>query len=264
MEMKKIIVGLLLIFPLFILNSCNDWEDESYHPGGSDGPEVIMLLKESTQNYANGITGKYQYTYDSENRLSKILIHMDTSITDSYSEATYSYSGNTHVDLVVTTYMFGMEVSKANFSSDISGNTQTTNIEHFQDGESIGTMISVATFSAPCGITENTVTTNFPGFPPMQSTATYEYTDSNCSYKEMVDGTLATIVTNDDKFSPIITGVEDFIPGYVRHNPIKIENQAENIVETITYTYNENDYPETASHTFSDEGMNYTETFTYY
>lgn len=258
--MKKIVFGLAVAAGLG-LNSCEPWEDESYHPGGNNGNG--MLLKE-VKTVSAGVEGLATYTYDAENRFKEGFSYANILDMETYSHITQSYSGDSNTHTVAKTYMSGTLFTTSTIDTELNGNLITMNMEMEFGGETI-TSVSEITFSQPCGVQQNHTTTNMPEFPdPIESVSTYQYTDSNCSFKEFVDGELSSTVTMDDKFSPFTTP-ESIAMGVVQHNAVKIEN-ADGTIETITYTYNEQNYPIQAVHTFNEGSgqADYTETFVYY
>jgi len=250
----------------FVLNSCDPWEDDSYHEGGPTGGG--MLLKEVHTTYPDGSEGLATYTYDDQNRVKEVYAYANILDTETYSQTVNTYTSNTNITSVTNSYTAGVVQMTNTMTTQVSGNTATVNMvtEYEVGGETIQINTnSQLTFSAPCGTSENIMTIEMPEMPSQQTTITYEYTDANCSHKEFQDEQLTSTVTNDDKYSPYTTP-DAFAMGIVGHNPVKIEDAMEGTVETIVYTYNENNYPTQAVHTFNEESgqTGYTETFVYY
>lgn len=258
---NKIALGLTVVFSAFVFQSCDPWEDESYHPtgGGTDGPEVVMLLKE-VKTVFNGAESLSTYTYDGQNRLSKILSYMDIQTMNTYTETVYQYPSNDHTIIVAKSHMNGELVSTSQVDMKI---LTSTTAQMTMTGGEFGDIITDITFSSPCGISKMITNMEFMG-TPITSTTIHTYNDANCSYTEKVDGEWTQTVFNDDKYSPY-SDPQAIAMGIVSHNPIKVE-EADGTIEIIAYQYNENGYPTSAAHTFNQGGeqANYTETFTYY
>jgi len=259
---KTFILGLSILFGCFALNSCDPWEDDSYHEGGSGNG---TLLKEVHTAYPDSSEGLATYMYDAEGRLTEGYAYANILDMETYSHTVQTYSGDTNIHTVSQSYMAGSVFSTTTIDSQLNGNTINMTMEMVA-GEQTISSTSEITFSLPCGVDENHTTVVMPGFPdPIESISTYEFTDANCSYKEYVNGDLSSTVTMDDKFSPYTTP-QSIAMGTAPHNPVKIEDAVDGTIETIVYTYNENDYPTQAVHTFNEESgqTGYTETFTYY
>lgn len=257
---NKIALGLTVVFSAFVFQSCDPWEDESYHPtgGGSDGPEVEMLLKE-VKTQTGSFEGLSTYTYDGQNRLTKIISHSDITDQGSYAEITYQYPTEGKVKFVSKGYLGGELITTTSAEFEIE--TQTTAKLSIQDGI-IGEMTSQITYSAPCGISNMVTTLNIEGSPT--STTSYTFNDANCSYTENIDGEWSETVFRDDKFSPYMDPMA-ILMGVISHNTLKVE-ESDGAVETISYLYNENGFPTSATHTFNEISGedNYTKTFVYY
>ena len=244
------------------LNSCDPWEDDSYHEGGGSNG---TLLKEVHTTSA-GVEGLATYTYDANGRMIGVIAYADILDMESYSQTIQTYTGDTNVHSVTKSYLAGVLTTTTTVNSQVNGNL--VNMTMSMDdgsGQTIDSTMEI-TFELPCGVQQNAMSTTMPGFPdPIESLTTYEYTDVNCSSKEYVNGDLSTTTTMDGKISPFSTP-ESIAMGVTSHNPVKIENAADGSVETITYTYNEQDYPIKAVHTFSQGSgqADYTEEFTYY
>lgn len=262
---KSLILSLSLLISCLAFNSCDPWEDDSYHEGGPGGGG--MLLKEVHTTYPDGSEGLATYTYDNQSRMKEVYVYANILDMETYSHTVNTYASNTNYTSVSNTYTGGVVQMTNTINALISGNTANITIqtEYEVDGETISiNATNQLTFSAPCGTSENVMTIEMPEMPTQQTTITYEYTDANCSHKEFQDGELTSTVTNDDKYSPYNTP-EAYAMGIVGHNYIKAES-TDGTVETVTYTYNENDYPTQAVHSFSEGSgqTGYTETFTYY
>lgn len=262
--MRKLLQSsIYLMISIFLFTSCEAWEDESYHAGGDNNGGGGMLLKE-VKTISDGVEGKVTYTYDSSNRMKEVYSYANVLDTETYSHTLITFSNQTNAVSVTKVYMMGQLFSTVTSSNQLVGNN-TMNVDIQMDmGGLIIQMNNVMTFSAPCGTSQNVITTTMPGMPPFESTSTYQYTDANCSFKEFTDGVLSSTVTNDDKYSPFTTP-ESHAMGVVPHNPLRTED-SEGAIRTSTYTYNEQNYPTKAVHTFSGTSTepNYTEEFTYY
>ena len=258
--MKKIVLGLTVLAGL-VLNSCEPWEDESYHPGGMTGDGMLLKEVKTTSNGAEGLT---TYTYDNENRVKEIYHYSDILDMETYAHTVNTYSGDTGYTSVTNTLQGGIIETTTTVTAQLNGNLLNLEMEMETGGEVMMTMTNEMTFTAPCGVTQNLVNLIAEGMPPMEILITYQYTDENCSYKEFQNGDLTNTVTNDDKFSPYTTP-EAMAMGIVQHNYIKMEG-ADGTIENVAYTYNENGYPTKAIHTFSgtSEETNFTEEFFYY
>lgn len=268
--MKKILItGIAIMIAGFSLNSCNDWEDENGPSDGGgivEGPDVLMLLKEAKTNFANGTEGLSVYTYDTNNRVSKVIHHNDIEEQDSYSEVNYTYSGQNNVTSVAKTYGMGELIATTTITMTVNGDQATMVTVIDAEGTDPITTNYDITFSTPCGVDEILSSFEIPGFPEISTTTTFTYTDGNCSFEQYDDGELSQTVTNDNKFSPLMDEIS-YSMGIIKRNPLKIIDHFENITENVVYTYNENDYPVTASHTFTGTPgaeIDYTETFVYY
>lgn len=262
-------LALSLVFTVFFfgLTSCDDWEDDSWHPGngsgggGEPGDGEVMLLKE--QNISmDGLLTNYAYTYNADDRIAEIVITQNGTLS---SNTVYTYTGSNQIKAVAKGYMNGEVVMTATAVAIIEGNHQyvTTTTEY--PGMPPIVMENDVTFEAPCGALENIITINMDG-TPMVTTLTYEYTDPNCSYKEFSDGAHVTTVTNDAMNAPVLDPLVTQL-GVVRHNPLKIQDLSESSIETIQYTYNENGYPTFAEHVTVQTGVpdqEWTEEFIYY
>lgn len=256
--MKKIfILSFSVLFSCFILNSCDPWEDDSYHEGGVNTP--TMLLKEIKTTSEIGVEGLTTYTYDSNSRLSEANSYSDITNMQTYTKVTYQYVSGTQTIVEGKYYQDGTITGTMTTTINVDGNTANVEIENSMTGN----ITTQMTFSEPCGVDEAIMTLEFMG-DEIENVNTYEYFDSNCSYRQLVDGNLDVTVYKDDKNFPLIDPQAN-IMGISTHNDIKIEN-VNGIVETITYTYNELDYPIQAVHTFSEGSgqVGYTEEFIYY
>lgn len=259
--MKKFSVLALLTMGM-VFTSCDPWEDENNfnEPSGPVGPDQIMLLKE-VKRVSEMSEGKQTYTYDSSGRLIKSIGYTNIADITSYSEANYTYTQN-GVNLVVKTYMNNVPMQTMTTSMVVNGNQATLELISQMGGMDMS-MSSIINFSAPCGENSIVTTSSIPDLPPMETTSTYDYFDNNCSYKLTEDGVLSETVYNDDKFSPY-ADVNSIAFNIIRHNPVKIINHVEDITENISYEYNSNGYPTKATHTFSNNEIDYIEYFTYY
>lgn len=261
--MRKFSVLALLATSL-VFTSCDPWEDENNfnNPSEPITPDQIMYLKEVKSVFATA-ESKQTYTYDSNNRLTKVIGYLDVSDTSSYTEGDYIYVQN-GVTLTNKTYMNNQLMQTSTSTLTINGNQGNLNMESQMNGENM-TMNSVITFSMPCGESSMVTTSNMPGFPPFENTSTYDYFDQNCSYKLTENGVLSETVYMDDKFNPH-TDITSIGFNLVKHNPVKIIDHTEGITENISYEYNSNGYPTKAVHTFSSNQneLDYTEYFTYY
>lgn len=259
--MRKITYILALAIVSGTFNACSPWEDESYHPGNDFGP--TMLLKEMTTTYHDSnIVSKQVFEYDSEDRLKKITTHSDTSILESYSVADYTYPNAMSSKISTKTYLNGDLFSEALTESSYDGNEM--NIVMSMNGEEM--LTAVATIGLPCGIDTMNQSFNFLG-QTITSVSTYQYTDSNCSFRHMVDGELFETVTNDNKRNPMFNE-QAYLIGYASHNPLKVVDHDEGTVQEYTYIYNESNYPVSAEITLKTaEGElieEYTVSYTYY
>jgi hypothetical protein len=258
---KSLLLSLSFLATCFALNSCDPWEDDSYHEGGPGGSGNLLKEVHTTTNGAEGLA---TYTYDENGRLTGGYSYASILDMETYNQITQSYPSETTIHTVSQSYMSGTLISTSTIDSELNGDVINITME-MEAGEETMTSTSEITFSTPCGAQQNTTVVNMPGFPdPIESVSTYEYTDGNCSYIESVNGDVSQTVTMDDKFSPFTTP-ESIAMGITPHNPVKIEN-ADGTIETITYTYNEDNYPVTATHTFNEESgqADYTEEFIYY
>lgn len=261
--MRKLLQsGTYLILCTLLFTSCEPWEDESYHPGGNNNGGGLLLKEVKTTT--NGLEGKATYTYDTNNRVKEVFAYADILDMQTYSHTVNTYSGEANVVSVTTMYVAGVAQIVTTVTGQINGNIFNMEITMAMGGEVMTTMTNEITFSAPCGITQNSVNTVMMGMPPIETLITYQYTDANCSFKEFQDGVLTTTVTNDDKFSPYTTP-ENYSMGIIAHNAVKYES-TDGSIQNVAYTYNEDNYPIKAVHTFSGTSteQNYTEEFTYY
>lgn len=259
-------MALAVVVSAFSFQSCDPWEDESYHGPNGDGggPQTVMYVKEikKIMPSPNGgmVEGVEEYTYDGQNRLSKVVGHLDIVEVNSYTEAVYQYP-SADVTKVITKSYLNSELQATNTITTTTLSSTTGHV--LVESDAMDDINMDLTFALPCGITKNVMTMIYGG-QPITSTTTYEYTDGNCSYTEKVDGEWTETVFRDNKFSPHADPLA-IAMGIVLHNNTKVE-ESDGTIETISYQYNENDYPTNASHTFNvGEGQaNYTETFTYY
>lgn len=262
---KRFFLGLALLTGGLLLNSCDPWEDESYHPGdnnGGGGQGEGLLLKEIKRT-GGGIESVTTFTYDSNNRIQSLHAVMTTMGEEQITEGTYTYSGQYNSTVVLNQLVGNQIVSTTTIHTTVNGNTVNKVTEIESQGQTISTSTHQISFSAPCGIQSNTVSETTQGNPPTNYVLTYEYLDSNCSVKEFRDGVLTVTITKDDKLNPLTTP-ENYAMGINLHNATKYE-YADGTVENITYTYNSSNYPTKAVHSFPDAPQNnYTEEFTYY
>jgi hypothetical protein len=260
---KTLFLGFALLTGSLFLHSCDPWEDDSYHEGGNNnGGAGTLLLKEVKTTTANA-EGLTTYIYDANNRVKEVKNITDILDMQSYSLTTTTYTGNNISNSVTKQYMGGNLTMTTNMVTTVNGNNSATVIEMIVDGEVTMTINYDANFSLPCGMVTSNVSMTGMGLPPTNYVLSHQYTDANCSYKEFIDGTLSTTVTMDDKFSPY-TNPESYSTGVYPHNATRIED-ADGTIETITYTYNAENYPTKAVHTFTNsESQNYTEEFFYY
>lgn len=256
--MKKFTYILSSLAIALTFNSCEAWEDESYHPGENSGP--TMLLKELRTEYTNGITSVSQYTYDSSDRLAKILIYSDLSSTDNYTEATYTYPNALTIKVETKTYINSELTYDMVAESTIDGNSYT--MVSTQNGDPL--MNVSGNTMTPCGLQSLEGTFG----EDMSYSESYQYIDDNCSFKHTVNGTLSTTVMKDNKRNPQYDQALLSSSGYVSHNIVSEHDHVENTITEYAYTYNENNYPEKAVVTIKDESgqivMTYTQTFIYY
>lgn len=259
---NKVFYLLLSGLCLLSLSSCDPWEDDNNNDGGGDNPPTAGNLLKEIHTVSNGVEGKATYTYDSENRVKTVTSYDDISNNQSYSLTTNNYNGNT-IETITETYIDGALYSTATGTSTTNGNTINVEMETVSNGEVMLTLESEILFELPCGVQQNSITTELFG-SPITFVMTYDYTDANCSYKEYTEGQLTQTVTNDDKNNPQTTP-ESIAMGVVMHNPILVVTP-DGTTETITYTYNEDDYPTEAIHTYNQGSgqQDYTQTFTYY
>lgn len=262
--MRKLLQSsIYLMASIFLFTSCEAWEDESYHPGGdNNGGGGGMLLKE-VKTTSSGLEGKATYLYDSSNRVKEVTSYANILDTETYTKTIVTYSSNTNATSVTNMYMGGIVQSTITTTTQVTGSIVNVNTVTEMMGMEVS-MSSAMTFSAPCGVSENVINTVMMGMPPIETTITYQYTDANCSYKEFQDGQLASTVTMDDKYSPYTTE-QNYAMNIVARNATKYEG-ADGTIQNVAYTYNENNYPTKAVHTFSGTSteQNYTEEFTYY
>lgn len=259
--MKKNFVWILtVIFSCLSLNSCDPWEDEFGGDGGNtpEEPEVSMLLKEINK-MTGTVEGKATYTFDGQQRLTKVVEYDDIADQTTYIETSYQYPGEGKINLSEKAYEGGDLVYTTTAEFEI---LNSTSIHAVIQNDFIGEMISDITYSTPCGISKIVNTIMVEG-EPVTTTQTFEHFDQQCSSMEYLDGDWDETVFNDDKFSPKADPLKKAM-GVIERNPIKIEAPG-NEVETITYQYNENGYPISASHVFSPESGedDYTESFVY-
>ena len=257
---KSLLLSLSFLATCFALNSCDPWEDDSYHEGGPGG--TGNLLKE-VHTTTDGVEGLATYTYDENGRMTGVSAYSNILDMESYTQIVQTYPNESTIHTVAETFAMGTVFSTTTIHTTVSGNTITMDSESEMMDQVI-TQNSVMTFSAPCGVQENNMTITMPEMDPVEAVITYNYTDGNCSYIESTNGDVTTTVTMDDKFSPFTTP-ESIAMGVTPHNPVKVES-ADGTIETITYTYNEDNYPVTAVHTFNEESgqSGYTEEFIYY
>lgn len=267
--MRKYLV-LSVVFALILagLTSCDDWEDDSWHPGnetGGGGEEPgegeMMLLKE--QNISQGgMLTSYAYSYNSNNRLKELTVTQNGVLL---SNSLYTYPGSNEVHVEGKSYQGGEVIATISLNAVLDGNHQyTTTIVNYP-GLPQMLMESDITFEAPCGTQQNTVTTTIDG-ETLGYVLTYEYTDVNCSYKEFSDGELISEVTNDGMKAAVMDPLVVQL-GMVQHNLLKIVDHEENTTETIQYIYNEEGYPVSAEHLLVQTGgtdETWTEEFIYY
>lgn len=250
-----------ICFCAFTLNSCDPWEDENNNPGdggGPDGPGVVMLIKKSTIVSSNGVTGENTYTYDGQNRLSVIKSIQNIDDATTYSQSNYQYPSEGVVQLTAKSFVSGQQIASNTTTLQILSATSATMT---MVDDVIGELSVEITYSAPCGVTKSVTT-----WGEFTQTATQEYFDEKCSFKQFLEGELQSTTFNDNKNYPIFDPLSVAM-GLVNHNPIKVE-EADGTNEVITYQYNDADYPTQAVHTFSQEDpdqdiLNYTETFEY-
>jgi hypothetical protein len=260
---KTLFLGFALLTGSLFLHSCDPWEDDSYHEGGNNNGGAGTLLLKEVKITTGNVEGLTTYTYDSNNRVKEVKNITDILDMQSYSLSTTTYTGNNVTNTVTQQYMGGTLMMTSNMVTTVNGNNAVTTIETIVDGQVMMNMSYDMNFSLPCGMVTSNVSMTGPEFPPMNYVISHQYTDANCSYKEFIDGTLSTTVTMDDKYSPY-TNPESYSTGVYPHNATRIE-EADGSVETITYTYNAENYPTKAVHTFTNsESQNYTEEFFYY
>lgn len=255
-----------IILPLSVLNSCNDWEDENlFGPGPNPGPDVVMLLKERVITPSNGIETVTNYTYDNNGRVKTAKSLANEELV---ADVVYNYPTPNELNAVMKQFLAGEVVSTTYISQVVEGNQVSTVFTYEYENENMpdGSQTMNMTFSAPCGIDTNVMSTEMMG-QSFDSTSVFEYTDNNCSYKMTTDGVLAETATKDDKYAPFSDPLVRQL-GITEHNIVTSVDHMQGTTENISYTYNENGYPVTANHTYSGtegaEGMNFSETFTYF
>lgn len=252
----------IFVFTIFIgFQSCDPWEDESYHPGGpgGNGNTPALLLKEIKTTHLSGMNSLSTYSYDSESRISMVKSFPDVADTESYSLLTYQYPSDSQVIINAKTYQLGDLFATMNTTININGNTVQMEIEN----NLTGNISTTLTLESPCGVQKAIMSMEILG-QPVESINTYEYFDANCSYKHKIDGNLNETIYKDDKNFPLVDPQTNFM-GIEAHNDIKIEN-ANGEIETITYTYNDLDFPTKAIHSFSGASSQegFTEEFIYF
>lgn len=256
--MKKFTYILSSLAIALTFNSCEAWEDESYHPGENSGS--IMLLKELKTEYESGVISVSQYTYDSSDRLAKIVILNDNTVTDTYTEAIYTYPNALTTKVATKTYTNSELTYDMVTEVTVDGNSYT--MVSTQNGDPL--MNLSGNTMTPCGVQSLEGTFG----EDMSYSESYQYIDGNCSYKHTVNGTLSTTVMKDNKRNPQYDQALLSSEGYVSHNILSEHDHAENTITEYAYTYNENNYPEKAVVTIKDESgqivMTYTQTFIYY
>lgn len=264
-------LALSLVFGLLLtgLTSCDDWEDDSWHPGmengGGNGEEPgdgeSMRLKEHKIN-RGGVLTSYAFSYNSNNRLQELTATQNGELINA---TLYTYPGSNEVHAEAKTYQGGQVIATLSSNAVIDGNHQyTTTIVNYP-GLPQMLMESDLIFEAPCGAQQNTVSTTINDETSTFVT-TYEYTDNNCSFKEYSDGELTSTITNDGMKAAVLDPLIIQL-GVVQHNPLKIVDHDENSTETIQYIYNEEGYPVSAEHTLVQTGgvdETWTEEFIYY
>lgn len=260
---NKLIFAFTIIVSSLGLNSCEAWEDESYHPGGENNPETpALLLKEvKTTTEDSNVEGVIKYNYDSQSRLTEILVYGDLMQMETYNQTTFQYPSPTKNIMISKTFVGNSLMLTITSTVDVV-NATTANVTI--QNELTGDISSVVTLATPCGTVSATNTMEFMG-QEFTSVTTYEYTDANCSYKEYIDGVLEETVTKDNKFSPYVDPQAYTLGMTGQHNITKVVNHFEESTHNIVYTYNELNFPTKAVHTFEGtDNVNYTEEFIYY
>lgn len=268
---KYLALSVVFAFILAGLASCNDWEDDSWHPGtetGGGGGEGegpgeggTMRLKEQNIIKDEGLM-TYAYSYNSDNRLKEMTVTQNGELL---SNSLYTYIGSNEIHVEGKSYQGGQVIATVSLNAVLDGNHQyTTTIVNYSGLPQMH-MESDITFEAPCGTQQNVVSTTVDGMTS-DYVLTYEYTDTNCSYKEYSDGSLISELTNDGMKAALSDPLVIQL-GIVQHNPLKVIDYENNTTETIEYSYNEEGYPVSAEHVLLQTGApdeTWTEEFIYY
>ena len=251
---KTIILSLSFLVSCFVLNSCDPWEDDSYHEGGNGNGMLLKEVHTVNEEY-EGLT---TYAYNSEGRVTEIKVVGNILDQQTYTLATYQYPTENKLITNVKVYMMGTLFLDTTTTLEITSDTAATMV---MEDSMFGTVTSEIIYSAPCGISSSVNNSDIGG----TSTTTYTYFDSNCSYREYIDDNLEETVYRDGKNAPYFDPAA-LTMGLNNPGNITKTESSDGTIHNITYQYNELDYPISASHTYTGGSgeADYTETFVYY
>lgn len=252
----------LLLFSLLLTFACSSDSDSNDDDGNN--PSDSVLIKQITYNYVDD--GSYTETFNYDGN--KLLSIVDTSSdsNDTY-EATFEYANdrisriNNYVDGKLMEYVTleygtdGILSSFTVFIFDIDGeNVAIRSVINYEDGSSNFSLDNFrgdfTSQTEPSGTTNYTVINgniSSSAFPSTASIKSFQYDNKNSIYKNIDQIETIILVFDNTEYGFYIYGA--------KNNVTQLDDDQGGIVytETFEYTYNSNDYPNSAMYYYDGE-----------